>query len=138
MDMDHDQVRELGGLYVLDALEADERVQFEAHLTTCRACAEEVRALSVAAGALPFAVPLVEPSSALRDRVRAVARGPVGDVSARVAAFERPGPRPRSSWSWMRIAALVIGGVGMALYALALRQQVGALELSLQDAVVRL
>src|SRR5689334_18069142 len=34
-DAQHDELREASGLYVLGALEGDERAAFEAHLATC-------------------------------------------------------------------------------------------------------
>lgn len=65
----HDELRELPELYVLGALAPEERASFEAHLTTCAACAAEVQALSPVAGALAQMVPQIDPPPALRARV---------------------------------------------------------------------
>lgn len=38
----HDELKEMLGVYALDALDADERRQLETHLSTCRACRAEL------------------------------------------------------------------------------------------------
>ena len=45
------------GAYVLGALPAEECVGFEAHLTVCAACRDDVADLQGAADALPASVP---------------------------------------------------------------------------------
>jgi anti-sigma-K factor RskA len=62
----HD-LHELAAGYVLDALDGDERRDFELHLAGCTICAEELPSLQAAAGALAYAVDTSsEPSSGLR------------------------------------------------------------------------
>lgn len=65
---DHDQ-HALSGAYALDALDADERARFEAHLATCADCREEVASLQEAAAML--GTDPVEPPSSVRDAVLA-------------------------------------------------------------------
>lgn len=65
-------VHALVGAYLLDALDDDERADFEAHLAQCDACAEEVGSLRAATAALAEPLP-VEPSPDLRGRVLAAA-----------------------------------------------------------------
>ncbi|MBO0842203.1 MAG: zf-HC2 domain-containing protein, partial [Nocardioides sp.] len=65
-------VHALVGAYLLDALDDDERTDFEAHLAQCESCADEVGSLRAATAAL--ADPLrSEPAPELRERVLAAA-----------------------------------------------------------------
>ncbi|TWG98132.1 anti-sigma-K factor RskA [Nocardioides sp. J9] len=63
---DHD-LHALSGAYALDALDADERARFEAHLADCAGCREEVASLQEAAALL--GTDEVEPPSSVRDAV---------------------------------------------------------------------
>ncbi|GAA3672530.1 anti-sigma factor [Nocardioides ginsengisoli] len=65
---DHDHA--LSGAYAVDALDADERARFEAHLTTCADCRAEVDSLREAA-ALLGADDVVAPPPSLRDDILA-------------------------------------------------------------------
>lgn len=65
---DHD-LHALSGAYAVDALDADERARFEAHLATCADCREEVASLREAAALL--GTDPVEPPSSVRDAVLA-------------------------------------------------------------------
>jgi anti-sigma-K factor RskA len=137
--LDHDEMRESVGLYVLGALDRDERAAFEAHLATCRACTEEVRSLASVAQSLPHSVPLVEPPADLRARVLATATGarqsskviqlPAKTASTRVS---------RPIGGWLAAAALLLVSVGAGGYAYQLRDQVRLLRSQLSDAVARL
>ena len=60
------------GAYVLGALPAEECVGFEAHLTVCAACRDDVADLQGAADALPASVPQVAPPPELKARIMAV------------------------------------------------------------------
>jgi anti-sigma-K factor RskA len=68
---DHEQWEDAAGTYVLDALEADERAGYEAHLEDCPACRAEVAELRVAVEALPVSPPPMLPSPALKARIMA-------------------------------------------------------------------
>ncbi len=64
-DLDH----ALSGAYAVDALDAEERARFEAHLRQCPDCQEEVASLQEAAALL--STEPVEPPAAVRDAVLA-------------------------------------------------------------------
>ncbi|WP_278259966.1 anti-sigma factor [Nocardioides convexus] len=64
---DHDHA--LSGAYAVDALDAEERARFEAHLHDCRDCQEEVASLREAAALL--GTDSAEPPAAVRDAVLA-------------------------------------------------------------------
>lgn len=63
----------LTGAYALDALDADERASFEAHIDSCDSCAEEVAGLR-ATGAMLGLAAAVTPDPSLRRRVMAQVR----------------------------------------------------------------
>jgi hypothetical protein len=69
---DHDRWADSVGSYLLDALPADERDGFAAHLEACPVCRHDVEELALAAEALPLSVPQVAPPAALKDRIMAV------------------------------------------------------------------
>jgi anti-sigma-K factor RskA len=67
---DHD----LTAAYALDALDADERARYEAHLATCESCRDELRGFWRVSGALAHAAGGPAPSPQLRERILAAAR----------------------------------------------------------------
>ena len=67
--MDCAAIREDIEAYALGALEDRERRRFEAHLTTCPACADMARAYRVAVEHLVFAAPLYKAPRRLKDVV---------------------------------------------------------------------
>jgi len=73
MTTEQDPFRESSGAYVLDALDAADRLAFEAHLHECEGCTAEVLTLRAVSGALPYGIPQVDPPAPLRDRVLAAA-----------------------------------------------------------------
>jgi anti-sigma factor ChrR (cupin superfamily) len=72
-----DAIHELATLFALNALDAQEKAQFEDHLRSgCESCAAEISALAAVGTALGASVP-IDPPAALRDRLMArVARTP--------------------------------------------------------------
>lgn len=131
--MAHDELRELTGGYVLDALSDAERRALDAHLATCAECAREVRELRAVAGGLAYAVPQIDPPAALRDRVLAHAvQGP--RTSSRTSAHERPARAAVATWL---AAAASIAAIALGLYAMTLRQRVNQLEHRLREANTR-
>jgi len=62
-------VHELTAAYALDALDADEREAYEAHLGRCKPCREELAALGETAAALAWGVESPPPPPALRARI---------------------------------------------------------------------
>ena len=67
-------------LYVLGALEGDEKQAIESHLATCADCARKLASARGRVAAISFAAPRVEPSSGVKDRllrqVRAESQAP--------------------------------------------------------------
>jgi anti-sigma-K factor RskA len=126
--IDHGAQRDQVALYVLGALMASERAEFEAHLATCDECRESVRVMSGVADTLAQTVPLVEPPASLRARVLTSVTG----VKATPAMRTRPAVVP-----WLAVAASLVVAVGFGAYALALRARVSAIEGRLREAVER-
>ena len=110
----------LTGAYVLDALDPQERLEFETHLTSCEDCQAEVASLEEAVVRLALAESVTPPPS-MRDQVRArVASTP--QAPPENAQQEQRAPvvalsgRRRRRPGWPTIAAvaaaLVIGVAG--------------------------
>src|SRR5262245_45222460 len=81
-------IHDLVAPYALDALDAEERVEFERHLEGCRRCQAELLELQEGALALAWAAEGPEPPAGLRDRILESARG-----EAQVIPFQ-----PRRRW----------------------------------------
>lgn len=132
---DHDAVRDLAALYALGALPADEGAVFAAHLAGCEECLREVRAFGAVVNALPFSLPQIDPPRALRARVLAAA----GADAMRTGTVATPrAPRWAVTTAWLSAAALLVTGLGLGTYVLALRHRVAGLERRLGDALIRL
>ncbi len=67
-------IHELTAAYALDALEPDDRSEYEAHLRDCEACREELASLASVTEALAVAASGPVPKPDLRDRVLTAAR----------------------------------------------------------------
>ncbi len=99
-----DQFRELIEAYALGALDAEERVAFEAHVATgCQDCAKAVEEARWLVSQLGYLAPDARPSEMLKGRlmrsVRTEARTAQGSV------------RPKTSipfWMWAGVAALLL------------------------------
>ena len=137
---EHDRLHESAGLYVLGALAANERSEFERHLQSCDACVAEVRSLAGTAAALPHAVPIVDPPAGLRNRVLAVTGRTTAAPSHLVALPARPS-RARS-WAsiagWMSAAALLLVSLGLGGYSMSLQQRIADLQTEVSGLNTRL
>jgi anti-sigma-K factor RskA len=131
---EHEDWREQAALFVLDALPPEERRAFAAHVAGCVECAAEVRSLSAVPSALAQAVPQVEPSAALRQRVL---RSVAGAVSGQEPAASQIVHRSVGLAPWLAMAASLALTVGLAAYAFELRERVGDLETRLRTALAR-
>jgi anti-sigma factor RsiW len=69
------ELHDLIAAYSLDALDPDERREFERHLLACERCRAELPGLQEAAGALAFAVEAPPPPPELRQSILDEARG---------------------------------------------------------------
>ena len=106
-------IHALSGAYAVDALDDEERAQFERHLAGCETCRAEVASLREAAAMLAETT-MTSPSGQLRDRV-------LSDISnVRPLPPETPSvtelaPRRRRTTAWLAAAAAVvaIGGAGV-------------------------
>jgi anti-sigma-K factor RskA len=96
---------ELIAPYALDALDADERDEFEAHLRACERCRAELPVLREAAAAMAFAAEAPPPPDRLRGRILDAARA------------ERSNVVPIRPWRTVAIAA---AGVAAAAAAVAI------------------
>ena len=123
---DHARWEDFAGAYVLGAMAVAEREEFEAHLTTCAICREEVEELRPAAEALPMASPLMAPPPQLKDRIMAEVEREAALLGAAGAGADRPERtrRERRGFGWLSnwrlapvAAGLLIAGVlaGVAL-----------------------
>ncbi len=137
---EHDRLHESAGLYVLGALEPNERAEFERHLQSCDECTAEVRSLGGVVAALPHGVPLVDPPASLRSRVMAVT-GRSTTIPANVVALPARPVRTRSWMStagWLSAAALFLVSLGLGGYSMSLQREISGLRTEVGDLNARL
>jgi anti-sigma factor RsiW len=102
-------IHDLVAPYALDALDAEERAEFERHLADCEQCSRELRELQDTAASLAWATAGPEPPQGLRSRILDRATG-----EAQVIPFE-----PRRRWitpalgAIAAVAAIVAVGLGL-------------------------
>lgn len=72
--MESEQLHELSAAYALDALDPQEREEFELHLSTCEQCRADVASFTGTAAALAYAAPPAEPPALLRAEILRQAR----------------------------------------------------------------
>jgi anti-sigma-K factor RskA len=135
----HDALNHDAAAYALGALASADRTAFEAHLASCPQCAEDVRQMRLAAGALAHAVPQIAPPPTLRARILIAAAPhdaqPLG--MAETAARDVGGQRRRRLPAWLPIAALLVFGAGLFGYAQRLQVRIANLEMQLSQAQAR-
>ena len=93
-----DDLHDLTPAYALDALDGNERAEYERHLATCARCRGELASLQETASALAYAVESPAPPEALRARIVEQARLERGNV----VPFR---PRSRLTYSLGAVAA---------------------------------
>jgi anti-sigma factor RsiW len=107
-------IHDLVAPYALDALDAEERVEFERHLAECERCSRELRELQDTATSLAWATAGPEPPPDLRGRILERARG-----EAQVIPLER-----RRRWITPALGAVAAAAacvaVGLGLWAASL------------------
>ncbi|HEY3870714.1 MAG TPA: anti-sigma factor [Actinocrinis sp.] len=110
------EVHTLTGAYVCDALGADERAAFEAHMAKCPECAAEVREFREVTATMAMAVAQRPPASlkAGLDARIAVTRQvpPATDGEPGTPAPRKRALRIRSAWAVAAALALVVAGLG--------------------------
>jgi anti-sigma-K factor RskA len=108
-------IHELTAAYALDALEPDERSEYEAHLRECEACREELASLASVTEALAVAASGPVPKPDLRDRVLTAARAEPHVV----VPFEPRGRRAVPVLAAVAAAAAVVA-LALGLWAMQL------------------
>ena len=108
-------IHELTAAYALDALEPDERSEYEAHLRGCEACQDELASLASVTEALAVAASGPVPKPDLRDRVLAAARA----EPQVVVPFEPRGRRAVPVLAAVAAAAAVVA-LALGLWAMQL------------------
>ena len=91
--------------YLLDALDAAERAEFEAHLAGCDRCRAELRWLQPAVDVLPASVEQLEPPPELRNRILGAIEADAGAAPAQ--RDRRPARQP--FWSRFSQRAALTG-----------------------------
>jgi len=138
--MSDEQIHDLTGAYAVDALDADERRDFEAHLSTCEACAHEVAELQATAallGTTNVDTPAPSVKSSVMAQIRStpqdvVAPGEQADHEATVTPL-----RPRRRTPWLAVAASVLFVALIALGAWATSLYRTNTQLAAETAKVR-
>ena len=87
-ELTHDEIREILPDYALSLLDQSERAQVVAHLAGCPSCRAELADYTTVVDKLPLAAPIVDPSPALKARLR-----------QRIA----PAPQPTAVSWWERL-----------------------------------
>lgn len=130
--MTHEDVQALAPDYVLGTLDEVTRARVTAHLSSCAACADEVREIARTMDAIGRSVPEAEPPASLRDRIGAIpARVPQLAVGSRAAA-----PVTRSSsrqMSWFATVAASLLALVATWQAFGARAEVRRLQRELAD-----
>jgi len=124
--MTHEELRGQAGAYVLGALDAADRDEFEAHLPGCVECRADVRSLNRVTEALACAAASREPSPRLRARVVAGSAAP------------RPFPVSRTVLPWFLAAAASLALAVTAPYTFRLRDETRQLAATLRDLTAQL
>ncbi len=124
--MGTEALHDLTGAYALDALGADERREYEAHLARCERCREELAALSEAATSLAYGVDAPLPPPQLRERILERAQSERANVVPL---------RPR--WAFPAAAtavAAVAAVIALAIWATSLSSKVNHLQAKSDEA----
>jgi anti-sigma-K factor RskA len=113
---EQDRWREYAASYALDALDAEEKSAFEAHLSGCAECQDEVRSYREVTGLLASGVSQVAPPEQLKQRILAEVAG-----VRPLAPARREGPQTRARratwWAPALAASLVFAISALVLYA---------------------
>lgn len=144
-----EDLEELSGAYVLDAITPEERQEADEHLAQCPKCTQLIKELRSVVDFLPLTVPQVEPSPALKERILSAindknstatpASQPI-PITARPPA-ERPTPirrqpvRRRSAWQRWGTPVVAAAAVlffllsgGLTAWNISLQQQQNSLQ----------
>ena len=99
-----EQFRELIESYALGALDAEEHAAFDAHLSSgCSDCTKAIEEARWVVSQLAYLAPEQAPSVTLKNRLMQTVRTEATATRRPVLVF-----RPRTLWTWMGVAALII------------------------------
>jgi anti-sigma-K factor RskA len=135
LSAEHDELRERAAAYALGILSAEERLQYEAHLSACDECAAEVRSLASVVAALAHAAPSADLPVNARSRV--LSRVSERSWTPTVPRAVREPRRSRALAPWLLAAASLVLAAGLAAYSFSQRGRIGALEQTVRDARTR-
>jgi anti-sigma factor RsiW len=114
---DHPRFRDDVAVYLLGALEGDERREFETHMESCEECRRDLELLRPAADALPRSVEQMEPPPSLRRSLMDVVAGEAREREPASEGERRRrlrGLRPRTGG--LRVAmAVTLLAIGLAV-----------------------
>jgi anti-sigma-K factor RskA len=103
--MNHDEWLERAEMYALDALDAEEAIQFEAHLASrCGLCEDHLRQTREALTLVPRSLTPLTPPPAVKARLLAQVAGEAG---------MSPPTRPRPRWLWWGMSAGAFAAAGL-------------------------
>ena len=121
-------IHELTAAYALDALDPDERREYEAHLAECEECQEELASFAGVTEALAVAASGPAPRPELRERILSAARAEPQTVVPFESRRRRTLPVVAAVAAVAAIAALAIG-----LYASQLRGDLDDARIALEQ-----
>jgi anti-sigma-K factor RskA len=116
--MERTGIHELSAAYALDALDGDERREFEEHLTHCAECRQDLASFQEAASALAYQVEVAPPPPALRARILEQARR----ERSNVIPLRRRWALPAAATA---AAVAACAAIGLGLWATALHNELG-------------
>ena len=126
----HEKYKEMLAAHALDALDAEEARELEAHLAGCAECRAELDAWRETSASLACAVPAVEPSAKLRPRILASVRTADAQDASR-SALGDDGKAERRDLSSSQVESKVVPLAKPARRAWSMASMVGALAASL-------
>jgi anti-sigma-K factor RskA len=123
----HDHFRELIEAYAIGSLDAAERAELEAHLTSgCSECTKGLEEARWLVSQLAYLAPNAEPSDMLKGRLLQTVRA---EASADAQTRQEPARSSRiPRWLWAGVAALVLFSVYSAWNERKLRDEVANLQ----------
>ena len=124
--MDENELHELTAPYALDALDADERRAYEAHLALCDRCRGDLAVLSDTAGLLAYAAAGPAPPAQLRERILGAA------AAKRENVVPLRSRRPFQALVGVAAAAAA-AAVGLGVWAASLSSELSSKRAALAD-----
>jgi anti-sigma factor RsiW len=108
-------IHDLTAAYALDALDADERADYEAHLAGCAECREELASFSETTAALALAASGPAPTPALRERILGAAHAEPQNVVALTPRRSRLAPVLAATTAVAAAVAIALGAYALSL-----------------------